>query len=151
MMLFDKKKSGRVKNCVTSWKPWKSFIIEPSVSPRLINVAAVNAMNTNANGVTHDTFRVKPISSEITTTSMLCIIAVVAPPNTLPITTEVRELGVTSISFRNPNCLSHSTAVPDAIEVRREATDPYDSRHYEIKIASASAKVYYAPQPQTKS
>ena len=41
--------------------------------------------------------------------------AVVAPPATRPSMIAKRGTGATSVSFRNPNCRSHSISMPEKI------------------------------------
>ena len=47
-----------------------------------------------------------------------CISAGVTPPNILPSTIELLFTGATIISFKNPNCLSHKTDIPENIDVK---------------------------------
>lgn len=45
--------------------------------------------------------------------------AAVPTPNILPAKIEILPMGATSISFINPNCLSHITEIPKNIDVNR--------------------------------
>ena len=43
------------------------------------------------------------------------MVATVAPPSVLPIMTVIRGTGATSVSFKKPNCRSHSRPMPEKI------------------------------------
>ena len=68
-MLLDKKKIGNVTKLVISWKPWKSLMSAPKVRPRLMKVAAMSSMNTNAMMVDAEMWIWNPISKATRTTS----------------------------------------------------------------------------------
>jgi hypothetical protein len=47
--------------------------------------------------------------------------AMIAPPNVLPIMISVLEIGATRISLRKPNCLSQMISSPEKTAVKRIA------------------------------
>jgi len=60
-----------------------------------------------------------PTKNEKGSSKRPCRKALVAPPSALPNTMEVREIGVTSISFKKPNSRSHMREIPSQIAVKR--------------------------------
>ena len=57
-----------------------------------------------------------PARKEIKKTITPCITAMVAAPKVLPIIISIRETGATSVSLRNPNCLSRIISIHENIE-----------------------------------
>ena len=54
-------------------------------------------------------------------TTSPCTVATVAPPRHLPSTIELRRIGATSISRRNPNSRSHTIEAAENIAVNSTA------------------------------
>ena len=96
-----------------------SFRLEPITVPSAANTIATSAMNTNASGSASRLCGRKPAIMQTTSTSVPWIIAIVAPPSVRPAMMCSRGTGATSVSFRKPNCRSHSRPIPEKIDVNR--------------------------------
>ena len=80
--------------------------------PIAVNIIAINAMKTIASIIEMKLCGLNPSSNDNNKTTSPWIVATVAPPIVRPSIILNRDTGATSVSFKNPNCLSHMTSIP---------------------------------------
>ncbi len=102
-----------------SWNPCMSWMIEPSAMPSAAKTMATRAMRPRASGTAATWSGRNPAPRHTANTSRPWMTATVAPPSVRPIMISRRGTGATSVSFRKPNCRSHSIAMPEKTDVNR--------------------------------
>ncbi len=109
---------GTVTRLITNPKPSMSFILEANMRPMPMNERPMRNMNINEMRNDASETSLNPIRYDKNSIVTPCISAGVTPPNILPSTIELLFTGATIISFKNPNCLSHKTDIPENIDVK---------------------------------
>lgn len=95
-----------------------SWSVEAIAVPKAVNRKAIkNIENKTIGNII--SLKWNPIKNDIAKTIAPWIVATVAPPKVLPIIISKRDTGATSVSFKNPNCLSQMISIPAKIAVNR--------------------------------
>ena len=114
----DKKNNGITKKFIISWKPCISFNCEAIPVPSAVNNSEINSIIKMAGKINSQFTGRKPKIMANTITTKPWKVAMVAPPKVLPIIILKRDTGATIVSFKNPNCLSQISAMPEKIAVK---------------------------------
>ena len=86
--------------------------------PNAVKSKADNNIIMMAIGTKAQLTGLNPIINEISSTSVPCSVATVAPPNVRPIIILNLDTGATRVSFKKPNCLSQIISIPENTEVK---------------------------------
>lgn len=110
----ERKKTGNNRKLMMNWKPSGLSIIDPIISPKLVNDAVVKSRITKDNMKETKVMcrpGISPIAPKITPSIKSKIDWMsesVAPPATLPKNIVVREIGATKTSFKKSIFLSQT-------------------------------------------
>lgn len=90
---------------------------EPMTVPSDAKVNEIRNMTKIAGIIAPQLTGAKPKKKDMIRTIIPCMVAAVAVPAVRPIMTSVRDIGATSVSFRNPNWRSQITSNPEKMAV----------------------------------
>ena len=115
----DRPKIGKMTKFMMSWNPFMSSIDDAMAMPNAVNPIPIRTMNPIAIRNPGIDWIERPIRIERIRIIRPCTTAVVAPPAVWPSMISSRLTGATSVSFRNPNCLSQMIWIPEKTDVNR--------------------------------
>lgn len=103
-----------------TWKLSIDFMRDATTIPSVVSVKASNNIS-SISVMTSGTVSFTPINGAKISMMVPCTMATVLPPNALPSTTEVREMGATNTSRRKPNSRSQTIEMAEKMAVKSTA------------------------------
>jgi hypothetical protein len=109
---------GSRKTLMMAWKPWVDSMRQAMVKPNAVRATAMRAIRTTACASSGSEDAKRRVMAPSTRNSSPWIIAIAAPPRTLPSTIAQRGAGETSTDCRKPSLRSSMIEIVAKIAVK---------------------------------